>query len=189
MQLNDPILLEPRAFINGAWHDPGTRFEVTNPATGEAIAQVANCSVLDAETAIDAAEVAQKAWAARTAKERANVLRRWYDLILENAEDLALILTTEMGKPLAEARGEIAYGASFVEWFAEEAKRVYGDTIPQHQPDKRIVVLKQPVGVVGAIPPWNFPNAMITRKVAPALATGCAVVARPSELTPLSATA
>ncbi|SLN67345.1 NAD-dependent succinate-semialdehyde dehydrogenase [Ruegeria meonggei] len=189
MNLKDKSLLESRAFINGAWRGAATTFDVTNPATGEVIAQVADCAVEDVKQAIDAAHSAQKAWAAKTGKERAAILRRWFDLMIAAQDDLGMILCAEMGKPLAEAKGEIAYGASFIEWFAEEAKRVYGDTIPGHQPDKRIVVLKQPVGVVGAITPWNFPNAMIARKVAPALAAGCSFVARPAELTPLSALA
>ncbi|WP_377190938.1 NAD-dependent succinate-semialdehyde dehydrogenase [Ruegeria meonggei] len=189
MNLKDKSLLESRAFINGAWRGAATTFDVTNPATGEVIAQVADCAVEDVKRAIDAAHAAQKAWAAKTGKERAAILRRWFDLMMAAQDDLGMILCAEMGKPLAEAKGEIVYGASFIEWFAEEAKRVYGDTIPGHQPDKRIVVLKQPVGVVGAITPWNFPNAMIARKVAPALAAGCSFVARPAELTPLSALA
>jgi len=162
---------------------------VTDPATGAEVAQVADLGGTETRRAIEAAKAAQGPWAALTAKERATILRRWFDLIMAAQDDLAAILTAEMGKPLAEAKGEIAYGASFIEWFAEEAKRIYGDVIPGHQPDKRLVVLKQPVGVVGAITPWNFPNAMITRKVSPALAAGCAVVIKPSELTPLSATA
>ena len=145
--------------------------------------------IADTKLAIESASKAQKSWAAKTGKERSQILRKWYDLIIENKDDLAKILTAEMGKPLAEALGEITYGASFVEWFAEEAKRVYGDTIPGHQEDKRIVVIKQPVGVVGAITPWNFPNAMITRKVAPALAAGCPVVIKPAGSTPFTATA
>ena len=184
-------LLEGRAYVAGAWidADSGATFPVTNPATGEEIAQVADLGRAETARAIDAAHAAQPAWAAKTAKERSAILRRWFDLIIENADDLARLLTAEQGKPLAEARGEIVYGASFIEWFAEEAKRIYGDTIPGHQADKRIVVLKQPIGVVGAITPWNFPNAMITRKVAPALAVGCTVVIKPAKQTPLSATA
>ena len=162
---------------------------MTNPATGEEIAKVADMGVDDMRAAIDAAYSAQKAWARRTAKDRCAILLRWQALMLENADDLAKILTAEMGKPLAEAKGEIAYGASFIQWFAEEARRVYGDVIPGHQDDKRIVVLKQPIGVVGSITPWNFPNAMIARKVGPALAAGCAFVGRPAEKTPLSALA
>jgi succinate-semialdehyde dehydrogenase/glutarate-semialdehyde dehydrogenase len=189
LNLKDPSLLEPRAYINGAFVENGTTFPVHNPATGEVIANVTDISVDETKAVIDQAYDAQKAWAAKTGKERAAILRRWHDLMLENADDLGTILCAEMGKPLAEAKGEIAYGASFIEWFAEEAKRVYGDIIPGHQPDKRIVVLKQPVGVVGSITPWNFPNAMIARKVGPALAAGCSFVARPATLTPLSATA
>ena len=189
MELKDKSLLETRAYIGGEWRELDARFDVTNPATGEVIAKVADCSVEDIRAAIDAAYLAQKDWAAKTAKDRAVILLKWRDLMIEAADDLATILCAEMGKPLAEARGEILYGASFIEWFAEEAKRVYGDVIPGHQQDKRIVVLKQPIGVVGSITPWNFPNAMIARKVAPALAVGCSFVARPAELTPLSALA
>ncbi len=189
MELKDKTLLETRAYINGEWRDGETKFDVTNPATGKVIASVTDSTLEDVKEAIDAAYVAQKAWAAKTGKERAGILRQWFELMMEAQDDLGMILCAEMGKPLAEAKGEIAYGASFIEWFGEEAKRVYGDTIPGHQPDKRIVVLKQPVGVVGAITPWNFPNAMIARKVAPALAAGCSFVARPAELTPLSAIA
>lgn len=189
LTLNDPSLLETRGYINGQWIEKSTTFAVINPATGETIAQVSDLDVQDTTTAIDAAFVAKADWAAWTGKERAGVLRKWYDLMIANADDLATILTAEMGKPWAEARGEILYGAGFIEWFAEEAKRVYGDVIPGHQRDKRIVVLKQPIGVVGSITPWNFPNAMIARKVAPALAVGCTFVARPAELTPLSALA
>jgi len=189
LKLNDPTLLESRAYVNGEWIEREKTFAVHNPATGEKIAEVADLGVADAAGAIDAAYAAKSAWAARTGKERSELLRRWYDELMANADDLATILTAEMGKPWMEARGEILYGASFIEWFAEEAKRVYGDVIPGHQRDKRIVVLKQPVGVVGSITPWNFPNAMIARKVAPALAVGCTFVARPAELTPLSALA
>lgn len=189
LKLNDPTLLETRAYINGEWIAREATFAVTNPSTGEKIANVADMSIADVSAAIDSAYHAQKAWAAQTGKERAAVLRKWHDLLVANADDLAAILTAEMGKPLAEAKGEIMYGASFIEWFAEEAKRIYGDTIPGHQHDKRIVVIKQPVGVVGSITPWNFPNAMIARKVAPALAVGCSFVARPAEMTPLSALA
>ena len=189
--LNDPTLLAERACIGGAWveSDTGATFEVTNPARGDVIARVADLSRAQVAQAIAAAEAAQKGWAAQTGKERATILRRWFDLMIENADDLATILTAEQGKPLAEAKGEIAYGAAFIEFFAEEAKRIYGETIPGHQRDKRITVIKQPIGVAASIPPWNFPTAMITRKVAPALAAGCAFVARPSELTPLSALA
>ncbi|PIE16068.1 MAG: succinate-semialdehyde dehydrogenase (NADP(+)) [Rhodobacterales bacterium] len=189
--LKDPSLLAQQAYVNGQWQDGSdqVQFEVLNPARGDVICQVADLSRADVATAIEAAQIAQKKWAARTAKDRANLLRHWYDLIVENADDLATILTAEMGKPWGEARGEILYGASFIEWFAEEAKRVYGETIPGHQDDKRITVIKQPIGVVGSITPWNFPNAMITRKAGPALAAGCAFVARPATETPLSALA
>ena len=191
LELRDPSLLCENAYVNGAWCGAASNetFEVTNPSTGDVLARLPDMGAEDARRAIKVAEAAQKAWAARVGKERSNILRRWYDLMMENVEDLAVILTAEMGKPLAEARGEIVYGASFVEWFAEEAKRVYGDIIPETQPGRRIIVLKQPVGVVASITPWNFPNAMITRKVSPALATGCAIVAKPASMTPLSATA
>ena len=189
LQLKDPTLLESRAFVSGKWEAGARQFAVTNPATGEEIVKVADMAVADMRGAIDAAYKAQKAWARRTAKDRCAILLRWQSLMLENADDLAKILTAEMGKPLAEAKGEIAYGASFIQWFAEEARRVYGDVIPGHQEDKRIVILKQPIGVVGSITPWNFPNAMIARKVGPALASGCAFVGRPAEKTPLSALA
>jgi succinate-semialdehyde dehydrogenase/glutarate-semialdehyde dehydrogenase len=185
-------LLCSQAFVAGNWVGKATteeQFEVTNPATGELILKLPDLGVDETRTAIDAAHAAQKDWAARTGKERAAVLRKWFDLMVANADDLGAILTAEMGKPLAEAKGEILYGASFIEWFSEEAKRVYGDVIPGHQGDKRIVVLKQPVGVVASITPWNFPNAMIARKVAPALAVGCAFVAKPAAETPLSALA
>ena len=189
LALKDPKLLETRAYFDGKWVASENTFPVYNPANGNLIARVADMNVADTTDAIDAAYAAKKAWAEWTGKERAAVLRKWYDLMVEHADDLATILTAEMGKPWPEARGEILYGASFIEWFAEEAKRIYGDVIPGHQRDKRIVVLKQPVGVVGSITPWNFPNAMIARKVAPALAVGCTFVARPAELTPLSALA
>jgi succinate-semialdehyde dehydrogenase/glutarate-semialdehyde dehydrogenase len=184
-------LLEGRSYLDGAWvnADSGKTFAVTNPATGEEIIKCADLGQAETARAIDAAYAAQPAWAAKTAKERSAIMRRWYELIVENADDLAALLTAEQGKPLAEAKGEILYGASFIEWFAEEAKRVYGDTIPGHQADKRIVVLKQPIGVVAAITPWNFPNAMITRKAGPALAVGCSMVLKPAKQTPLSATA
>ncbi|MGL4321195.1 MAG: NAD-dependent succinate-semialdehyde dehydrogenase [Paracoccaceae bacterium] len=188
-RLKDPSLLETRGYVNGAWIDGAQRFAVVDPATGAQIAMVADLTIEDTARAIDAAHAAGPDWAAKTGKERGEILRHWRDLLVENADDLATILTLEMGKPWSEARGEILYGASFIEWFAEEAKRVYGDVIGGHQRDKRIMVLKQPVGVVGSITPWNFPNAMIARKVGPALAAGCTFVARPSELTPLSALA
>lgn len=188
LKLNDPTLLETRSFINGEWAEADKTYDVVNPATGETVASVADFGRDGVKQAIDAAYAVQKDWAARTAKERADILLKWHDLILENQEDLAQILTAEMGKPILEARGEIGYGASFLRWFAEECRRIDGDVIPGHQRDKRILVLKQPIGVVGSITPWNFPNAMIARKVAPALASGCAFVGRPAELTPLSAT-
>lgn len=191
-RLKRPDLLCTRAFVAGQWIGTsagGKDFEVTNPASGEVIARLPDLGVEDARTAIDEAHKAQKDWAARTGKERAGILRKWFDLMVENADDLGAILTAEMGKPLAEAKGEIMYGAGFIEWFSEEAKRVYGDVIPGHQGDKRIVVLKQPVGVVASITPWNFPNAMIARKVGPALAVGCAFVSKPAAETPLSALA
>ncbi len=187
--LRDPSLLATQGYLAGEWvnGDDGATFDVTNPARGDVIAKVADLSRAQTAQAIAAAEAAQKEWAAKTAKERANILRRWYDLMMENVDDLGTILTAEQGKPLAEAKGEIGYGASFIEFFAEEAKRIYGETIPGHQPDKRIMVLKQPIGVAASITPWNFPNAMITRKAAPALAAGCSFVARPAAETPLSA--
>ena len=186
--LKDPTLLETRAYIGGTWTDgdDGT-FDVTNPSRGDVIAEVANLSRAQVAGAIAQAETAQKEWAQWTGKERAAVLRKWFDLMMENQYDLGVILTAEQGKPLAEAKGEIAYGASFIEFFGEEAKRIYGETIPGHQRDKRITVIKQPIGVAASITPWNFPNAMITRKAAPALAAGCAFVARPAAETPLSA--
>ncbi|MGR3376385.1 NAD-dependent succinate-semialdehyde dehydrogenase [Salipiger abyssi] len=187
LTLKDPSLLETRAYVNGAWIEGEARFDVFDPATGKLVASVADLDVAATARVVEAAHAAGPGWAAMTGKERAAILRRWHDLMLENADDLATILTAEMGKPWAEARGEILYGASFIEWFAEEAKRIYGDVIPGHQRDTRIMVLKQPVGVVGSITPWNFPNAMIARKVGPALAAGCTFVARPAELTPLSA--
>ena len=186
--LKDPSLLETRAYIGGQWvdGDNGT-FDVTNPARGDVVAQVADVSRAQVAGAIAQAQTAQKEWAQWTGKERAAVLRKWFDLMMENQQDLGTILTAEMGKPLAEAVGEIAYGASFIEFFAEEAKRIYGETIPGHQRDKRITVIKQPIGVAASITPWNFPNAMITRKAGPALAAGCSFVARPAAETPLSA--
>ena len=186
--LKNPDLLVTKAYIGGQWvdGDNGT-FKVTNPARGDVVAEVADVSRAQVAGAIAQAEAAQKEWAKMTGKERAAILRRWFDLMMENAEDLGKILTAEQGKPLAEAIGEIGYGASFIEFFGEEAKRVYGETIPGHQRDKRITVLKQPIGVAASITPWNFPNAMITRKAGPALAAGCAFVARPATETPLSA--
>jgi succinate-semialdehyde dehydrogenase/glutarate-semialdehyde dehydrogenase len=190
-QLNDPSLFRQQCYIDGAWidADSGAEIEVTNPANNQVLGRIPKLGAEETRRAIEAAERAWPAWRAKTAKERANLLRNWFNLMLENQEDLAVLMTLEQGKPLAEAMGEIVYGASFVEWFAEEAKRIYGDTIPQHQADKRIVVIKQPVGVVAAITPWNFPNAMITRKCAPALAAGCPVVIKPATYTPYSALA
>lgn len=189
--LKDPGLLATQAYVDGEWIDAdnGDTFDVTNPARGDVVAQVADLSRTEVARAIAAAEAAQKGWAAWTGKERAQVLRRWFDLMMEHQDDLATILTAEMGKPFLEAKGEVAYGASFIEFFGEEAKRIYGETIPGHMRDKRIQVWRQPIGVAASITPWNFPNAMITRKAGPALAAGCAFVARPAELTPLSATA
>ncbi|MFD2858208.1 aldehyde dehydrogenase family protein [Seohaeicola zhoushanensis] len=182
--LKDASLLRQAALIGSDWIAAGDgAIAVTNPATGDVIGHVPNLGAAETNAAIAAAKAAQTSWAARTAKDRAVILRRWYDMIVENADDLARILTMEQGKPLPEARGEILYGASFVEWFAEEARRVYGDVIPSHGVDKRIVVIKQPVGVVAAITPWNFPNAMITRKAGPALAAGCAMVLKPASQT------
>ncbi len=189
-RLSDPSLLPAAGLVAGEWLDRApARFQVTNPATGETIAALPDLGAAETARAIAAAHAAQPEWAARTGKERAAILRRLFDLMVENADDLATIITAEMGKPWAEARGEVLYGASYVEWFGEEAKRVYGETIPGHQRDKRLMVIRQPVGVVGAITPWNFPNAMLARKIAPALAAGCAVVAKPAEQTPLSAIA
>jgi len=187
--LKDPSLLVTKGYLGGTWADAdsGATFPVKNPARGDVICELPDYGVEETRRAIDLAHDAQKAWAAKTGKERGAVLRKWYDLMVENADDLGTILTAEMGKPFAEAKGEVLYGASFLEWFAEEAKRVYGETIPGHQPDKRLVVIKQPVGVVASITPWNFPNAMIARKVGPALAVGCAFVAKPAAETPLSA--
>jgi succinate-semialdehyde dehydrogenase/glutarate-semialdehyde dehydrogenase len=189
LNLRDPSLLRTHALVGGEWIDSERRIAVTNPATGEEIASVPNLTAADADRAIAAAAVAMPAWAATTATERASVLRRWFDLLIENTDDLAQILTAEQGKPLAEARSEIAYGAAYVEWFAEEAKRMNGEIIPPPSGDRRLVVLRQPVGVCAAITPWNFPNAMLARKVAPALAAGCALVAKPASQTPLSALA
>jgi succinate-semialdehyde dehydrogenase/glutarate-semialdehyde dehydrogenase len=191
LNLKDPKLFREQCYIDGAWvaADSKKTFPVDNPATGETIGVVPDMGAAETKRAIEAADKAWPAWRAKTAKERAAILRKWFDLMMANQDDLGLILTTEQGKPLAEAKGEIAYGASFVEWFAEEAKRVYGDVIPPHQADKRILVLKQPIGVSAMITPWNFPNAMITRKAAPALAAGCTVVIKPAEQTPFSALA
>jgi succinate-semialdehyde dehydrogenase/glutarate-semialdehyde dehydrogenase len=191
LQLNDPSLLRQQAYVNGHWceADSGARTEILNPANGELIGSVPNMGRTETRRAFEAAQAAQPAWRALTAKERANRLRQWFNLIMANQEDLARIMTAEQGKPLAEARGEIAYAASFIEWFAEEAKRAYGDVIPAHAGDKRILVQKEPVGVTAAITPWNFPSAMITRKAGPALAAGCAMVLKPAPQTPFSALA
>lgn len=191
MKLNDPALLRTHAYIGGCWVDADDTsvIGVNNPATGERLGTVPNLGATETERAIVAAHAAFPQWAARTAKERAGLLRRWYELLLQHQEDLAILMTAEQGKPLAEARGEIVYAASFIEWFAEEGRRVYGELIPTHQTDKRIVVMRQPVGVVGAITPWNFPAAMITRKAAPALAAGCTFVCKPAIQTPYSALA
>jgi succinate-semialdehyde dehydrogenase/glutarate-semialdehyde dehydrogenase len=191
MQLKDATLLRQKCYIDGAWADAesGKTIPVKNPANGEVLGTIPNMGTKETRRAIEAAERAWPAWRAKTGKERAAIMRRWYDLVMANQDDLAVIMTSEQGKPLAESRGEVVYGAAFIEWFAEEAKRIYGDTIPQHQADKRIVVIKQGIGVVAAITPWNFPNAMITRKCAPALAAGCPVVIKPATATPLSALA
>ncbi len=187
--LNDPSLLKTDGLINGQWIAGPSRFAVHDPATGALLADVANLGPQDAQAAIAAANAAWPAWRSKTAKERSILLRKWYDLLMANQDDLGTIMTAEQGKPLPEAKGEVAYGASFVEWFAEEAKRVNGETLPQFDNNRRLLVLKQPIGVCAAITPWNFPLAMITRKVAPALAAGCPVVIKPAELTPLTALA
>jgi succinate-semialdehyde dehydrogenase / glutarate-semialdehyde dehydrogenase len=191
VELKDPALLKTQAYIGGRWMDAasGSRCPVINPATLETIGTVPEMGAPETRAAIDAASAAFPSWAARTAKDRGAILRRWFDLIMAHQEDLARILTAEQGKPLAEARGEIAYAASFLEWFAEEGKRLYGDLLPPHQSDKRLLVLRQPIGVVGAITPWNFPAAMLTRKAAPALAAGCTFVCKPAHQTPFSALA
>jgi succinate-semialdehyde dehydrogenase/glutarate-semialdehyde dehydrogenase len=191
LKLKDPSLLRTDAFVDGSWKPAtsGARFMVANPANGDSLAEVADLDESDARAAIEATYAAGPAWRTKLAKERAGLLRNWFDLIMANQEDLALLMTAEQGKPLAETRGEVAYGASFIEWFAEEAKRVYGDVIPTHAHGKRVLVFKEPIGVVSAITPWNFPNAMITRKCAPALAAGCTFVIKPAAETPLSALA
>lgn len=191
MKLNYPALLKQQALINGKWVDGDNNktFAITNPATGEVMAQVADLGGDGTRRAIDAANERFQSWRKTTAKERAKLLRNWYNLIMSHQEDLARLMTAEQGKPLVESRGEILYGANFVEWFSEEAKRAYGRVIPSHAADKRLIVTKEPVGVCALITPWNFPNAMITRKVAPALAAGCTVVVKPPKLTPLSALA
>jgi succinate-semialdehyde dehydrogenase/glutarate-semialdehyde dehydrogenase len=191
LSLKDDSLLRQDGYIGGQWSAArnGRRFAVTDPATGACLAEVADQGVTETKQAIQAAAQALPAWRGRTAKDRAAMLRRWFDLMLAHTEDLAALLTAEQGKPLAESRGEIAYGASFIEWFAEEGKRAYGEVIPTVAPDRRLLTLRQPIGVCAAITPWNFPNAMITRKVGPALAAGCTVVLKPAEATPLSALA
>ena len=191
LPLKDPKLFREQCYIDGEWLGADSRktFAVDNPATGETLGAVPDMGTAETKRAIAAADRAWPAWRAKTAKERAAILRKWFDLMMANQEDLAQLLTAEQGKPLTEARGEIAYGASFIEWFAEEGKRAYGDVIPTHQADKRILCIKQPIGVSAMITPWNFPNAMITRKVGPALAAGCTVVLKPAEQTPFSALA
>ena len=191
MQLNDERLFRQQCYIDGEWvdADDGSTIDVTNPADGSVLGTIPKMGANETRRAIEAAERAWPAWRRKTAKERAVILRRWYELMMENQEDLARLMTLEQGKPITESRGEIAYGGSFIEWFAEEGKRIYGDTIPPHQADKRIVVIKEPVGVVCAITPWNFPNAMITRKAGPALAAGCPMVVKPATATPYSALA
>jgi succinate-semialdehyde dehydrogenase/glutarate-semialdehyde dehydrogenase len=187
--LKDSELLKNFSYINGSWHSSKTTLEVTNPATGELVANVSNAGTVETELAVKAAKNAFKMWSSKSANERATLMRNWFNLMMQHQDDLARILTLEQGKPLVEAKGEIAYGAAFIEWFAEEGKRVYGDVIPAPSNDKRIVVIKQPIGVVAAITPWNFPNAMIARKAAAALASGCTFVVRPATQTPLSALA
>ncbi|UOA28941.1 NAD-dependent succinate-semialdehyde dehydrogenase [Pseudosulfitobacter sp. DSM 107133] len=190
LELKNPALMREAALVGGRWiNADGAGVAVTNPATGAVLGHVPRLGTTETLDAIAAAEVAQKGWAARTAKDRSYVLRRWFDLVMQNQDDLARILTAEQGKPVAEAAGEIAYGASFIEWFAEEARRAYGDITPGHAADKRILSIKQPIGVVAAITPWNFPNAMITRKAGPAFAAGCAMVLKPAGQTPFSAIA
>ena len=187
--IRDKQLLKNFSYINGSWHTSETSFDVINPATGEVVERVSNGGVIETKLAVKAAKSALKMWSSKSANERASLMRNWFNLMMEYQDDLGQILTLEQGKPLAEAKGEIAYGASFIEWFAEEGKRVYGDVIPAPANDKKIIVIKQPVGVVASITPWNFPNAMIARKAAAALAAGCTFVVRPSESTPLSALA
>ena len=191
MQLKDTQLFRQQAYIDGTWldADSGQTIQVTNPATNEVMGSVPKMGAAETRRAIEAADHALPAWRALTAKDRANKLRRWFELMIENQDDLGRLMTMEQGKPLAEAKGEIAFAASFLEWFAEEAKRVYGDVIPGHQPDKRLIVIKQPIGVTAAITPWNFPAAMITRKAGPALAAGCTMVLKPASQTPYSALA
>src|SRR5256885_2464532 len=190
-QLKDPRLFREACYVNGQWAQAasGQSLNVDNPATGEIIGTVPKLSAAETRQAIEAANRAFPAWSKKTAKERAAILRRWFDLMMANQDDLARLMTLEQGKPLAESKGEVAYAAAFLEWFGEEAKRIYGDTIPQHQADKRIVVIKQPIGVVACITPWNFPLAMITRKAGPAIGAGCTVVLKPASQTPFSALA
>jgi succinate-semialdehyde dehydrogenase/glutarate-semialdehyde dehydrogenase len=187
--LKDPSLLKTAALVNGTWVSGSGTFEVSDPATGLKLADVANLRAPDAEAAIAAANAAWPAWRSKTAKERSIIMRKWFDLLIANTEDLARLMTAENGKPMAESRGEVAYGASFVEWFAEEAKRINGETLPQFDNNRRLMVIRQPIGVCAAITPWNFPLAMITRKVAPAIAAGCPVIIKPAEQTPLTALA
>jgi len=191
LSLSDPTLLRQACYLNGTWcaADSGAVLTVTNPASGEQLGTIPKMGTMETRRAVEAAGAALPAWRAKTAKERAMILRRWFDLMMANQEDLAIIMTAEQGKPLAESRGEIAYAASFIEWFAEEGKRIYGDTIPSYARDKRIVVIKEPIGVCAAITPWNFPAAMITRKAGPALAAGCTMVVKPATATPYSALA
>ncbi len=189
LKLTDTTLLRSKAYLNGAWVDAATRFDVTNPADGHTITSVPNQGADAATLAITAAQAAFPAWAAKTGKERSQFMRKWFDLIVAHADDLAKLMTAEQGKPVAEAKGEVMYGASFIEWFAEEAKRVNGDVLASPAADRRLVTLKQPIGVCAAITPWNFPIAMITRKIAPALAAGCTIVIKPAEQTSLSALA
>jgi len=191
LTLKDPTLLKQLCYLGGHWTaaDSGATIDVTNPATGEVLGTIPKMAAAETRRAIEAADAALPAWRARTAKERSAILRRWFELMMTNQEDLAVIMTAEQGKPLAESKGEIAYAAAFIEWFAEEGKRIYGDTIPGHAPDKRIVVIKEPIGVCAAITPWNFPAAMITRKAGPALAAGCTMVVKPATATPFSALA
>ena len=191
IKLKDMSLFRQQCYVDGQWvdADDGKTIAVYNPASGQQIGTVPSMGTAETRRAIEAANAAMPAWRAKTAKERSAILRKWFNLMMENQEDLAILMTVEQGKPLTESRVEIAYGASFIEWFAEEAKRIYGDTIPTHQADKRIVVIKQPIGVCAAVTPWNFPNAMITRKAGPALAAGCTMVIKPATYTPYSALA
>src|SRR5262245_46513653 len=188
-ELRDSKLFRQAAYIDGQWIEKDKTIDVDNPATGETLGTVPQLDASDTRRAIEAANRAFPAWRAKTAKERAIVMRRWFDLMMTNQDDLARLMTLEQGKPITESKGETAYAASFLEWFGEEAKRIYGDTIPSHQPDKRIVVTKEPIGVVACITPWNFPLAMITRKAGPAIAAGCTVVLKPASQTPFSALA